>query len=101
MPRSFMFPPAPCAQTKTTSCSEVWDGSNTADVSPPPTLTRHSARSDLIDESLVMFAQLARHRWVGENSAAPQGKRAEARPARAGPRTSPREPSDAPLSPPG
>jgi hypothetical protein len=40
--RSFMFPPAPCAQTKSVWYPPLSAGSHTADVVSPPALTRHS-----------------------------------------------------------
>src|SRR6266704_325808 len=42
MPRSDMWPPAPCAQTKSAPPGDASAGSKVAEVSSPPTLTRHS-----------------------------------------------------------
>src|SRR5258708_18248044 len=41
MPRSAMWPPAPCAKTKSPPPAGASAGSKTAEVSSSPTLTRH------------------------------------------------------------
>src|SRR6266568_3081403 len=54
-PRSFMFPPAPWARTDTTPSSLPSEGgSKTADVSCPPTGTRHSPRANCRSRSDII-----------------------------------------------